>query len=265
MRVRDNGVGIPPRAARRRSSRCSPRSTARCDRAQGGLGIGLSLVRQPGRAARRHGRPRDSDGRRARAARSSCACRSPAAELPRRAAGRPTRRRGRPTRVLQVLVVDDNADAADSLAALLRARRARGPRSAHDGAGGAASAAQRSRRTSCCCDIGMPGMDGHEVARAPARATGHDVDAAGRPDRLGQRRRQAARSARRASTCTSPSRSPRSSCSPSSPGPDRPRDASLLADQPVADRVDRQLGVVGQRQLLEHARPVDADRLRATA
>ena len=45
VRVTDTGLGIPPRCWPR-CSRCSPRSTAHSSGSQGGLGIGLALVKR---------------------------------------------------------------------------------------------------------------------------------------------------------------------------------------------------------------------------
>ena len=63
---------------------------------------------------------------------------------------------------LRLLVIDDNQDAADTLALLLGAA-GHDVRTAYDGPSGIATA-----RTllphAVFCDIGMPGMNGHEVA-----------------------------------------------------------------------------------------------------
>jgi CheY-like chemotaxis protein len=69
---------------------------------------------------------------------------------------------------LRVLVVDDNADAADSLVALL-GLMGHDARVAHDGHGGYRQT-QEFLPDLVLLDIGLPGMNGHEVARA-IRAT----------------------------------------------------------------------------------------------
>jgi CheY-like chemotaxis protein len=62
-----------------------------------------------------------------------------------------------------VLVVDDNADAAESVAMVLRVR-GHEVRTAHDGPA-ALNAAEQYRPEAVLLDIGLPGMDGYEVAR----------------------------------------------------------------------------------------------------
>ncbi len=69
---------------------------------------------------------------------------------------------------LDVLVVDDNADAADSLSLLLSIAGHR-VHTAYDGADGMALA-ERTRPRVLLLDLGMPAMDGFEVARR-VRAT----------------------------------------------------------------------------------------------
>jgi two-component system CheB/CheR fusion protein len=63
----------------------------------------------------------------------------------------------------RILVVDDNADAAESLAMLLRLE-GQEVRVAHDGPS-ALEAARDYRPEIAFLDIGMPGLDGYEVAR----------------------------------------------------------------------------------------------------
>ena len=67
-------------------------------------------------------------------------------------------------RPLKVLVVDDNVDAADSLALLLEAE---GHQTRTEYSGPAAlTAAADFLPDAVLCDLGMPGMDGHAVARS---------------------------------------------------------------------------------------------------
>ncbi|HWN81383.1 MAG TPA: response regulator, partial [Candidatus Udaeobacter sp.] len=70
----------------------------------------------------------------------------------------------------RVLVVDDNRDAADSLGLLLKVLGNK-VEVVHNGED--ALAVLRSfQPTVCLLDIGMPGMDGHEVARQIRRQPG---------------------------------------------------------------------------------------------
>ena len=107
------------------SSRCSPRWTASLERSQGGLGIGLTLVK---RLVEMHGGTVEarSEGP---GKGSEFVVRLPVVvEAPAAAEPAPTARgRGRRRRRCRILVVDDNRDAADSLAMLLRAHGQRGP------------------------------------------------------------------------------------------------------------------------------------------
>ena len=64
----------------------------------------------------------------------------------------------------RILVVDDNADAANSLARLLSRLHGQEVRVAHDGPE-ALEIAEAFRPEVVILDIGLPGMDGHEVAR----------------------------------------------------------------------------------------------------
>ena len=86
------------------------------------------------------------------------------------------RRRRRPTRHRRVLVVDDSADAADSLALLL-ALEGHEVSTAYS-ASAALEAAERLQPDVAFIDIGLPQMDGYEVARrlrASDRCRGHQA------------------------------------------------------------------------------------------
>jgi PAS domain S-box-containing protein len=146
--VSDSGVGIPAESlATVFDMFAQVRSDI--DRAQGGLGIGLSLVR---RLAELHGGSVAAASQ-GRGHGSTFTLRLPLG------AGAPG---------LRVLVVDDNTDAAESLSALL-AMLGHQPRVASDGAAGV-ELARDYRPDLVLLDIALPGMNGHAVARA-IRAT----------------------------------------------------------------------------------------------
>jgi PAS domain S-box-containing protein len=157
--VRDTGIGIAPDMLPRVFDMFTQIDRAG-GRAQGGLGIGLALVRalvdmHGGRVEARSGGP----GRG-----SEFVVRLPVL------AGAPlpigTRLPARPSDFLprrRVLVVDDNHDAADSLGMLLRILGA-DVRVVYDGAA-ALEAIESFRPIVAFLDIGMPEMDGHELAR----------------------------------------------------------------------------------------------------
>ena len=158
--VRDNGAGIPPEVLKHVFDMFAQVNRT-LDRAQGGLGIGLSLVRQ---LVEMHGGSvdADSDG----VDRGSTFT----VRLPRLSEGdgdaierrgvRPEPSAAGPR--LSVLVVDDNRDAADTLALLLAAA-GHEVHTAYDGFQALASAGAL-RPGVVFCDIGMPGMSGYEVA-----------------------------------------------------------------------------------------------------
>ncbi len=154
--VADNGIGI---AAEVLPQVFEPFVQAQhsLDRAQGGLGIGLSLVRS---LVELH-------GGRVEAASAGAALGSrftlyvPLARAQRTApqslpAPAPVQRR-------RVLVVDDNVDAAQSLRMLLELE-GHEVRLAHDGLA-ALEAARAFAPAVVLLDIGLPGLDGYEVAR----------------------------------------------------------------------------------------------------
>jgi CheY-like chemotaxis protein len=159
VRVRDNGLGI--------SADLLPhvfdlftQGTRLLDRSQGGLGIGLTLVKKlvelhggtvqafsagPGQGSEFVVRLRPlSQGRRPGPSTASAG----AVPAP---------------RSLRLLVVDDNIDAAESLAMLLRLE-GHCVRTAYDGPA-AVQAAREELPEVMLLDIGLPGFDGFQVAQ----------------------------------------------------------------------------------------------------
>jgi two-component system CheB/CheR fusion protein len=153
--VRDNGAGISPELLPHVFD-LLVQGKRSLDRSQGGLGIGLSIVKRlvemhqgtVSAASEGIGRGCTFSIRLPRMAvleRVAADCVAPTA---------PKRR---------ILVVDDNSDVADSLAMLLRLE-------GHDvevayNAPGTFEAVQRMRPEAVFLDIGLPHMDGYEIAR----------------------------------------------------------------------------------------------------
>ena len=163
LSVTDNGIGIEPQLARRVFDLFT-QAEHTPDRSSGGLGLGLALVKN---LVELHG--------------GTVACTSPgpgqgstfSIALPRLAAAEPScsalpaargpgqgqeRRRG-----LRTLVVDDNVDAAETLGMLLEV-------SGHHvtvehSARRALAAVESGNFDACLLDIGLPEMDGNELAR----------------------------------------------------------------------------------------------------
>ncbi|MFN3789310.1 ATP-binding protein [Massilia sp.] len=160
--VTDTGIGIPAEALPGVFDMFSQVSR-NMGRAQGGLGIGLSLVR---RLIEMHGgtvhaeSPGEGKGSsfvvELPLATGSGTDTPPGAETP----GGPMRCAGR----LKVLVADDNIDAATSFMALLEAR-GHAVDVVHDGRL-ALERAQGGGYDLAILDIGMPGLSGYEVAAA---------------------------------------------------------------------------------------------------
>jgi len=156
--VRDNGVGIAADALPRMFEMFS-RGEGAGRRDQSGLGIGLALSR---RLAEMHGGSLEgcSDGP---GTGSEFVLRIPLVDAPPPAAPGRVAPATLP-RAMRILVVDDNHDAADSLGMVLRALGA-DVRIANDGPAALAAFASDTPEI-VLLDIGMPGMDGYEVARA---------------------------------------------------------------------------------------------------
>ncbi|HEX4928981.1 MAG TPA: ATP-binding protein [Burkholderiales bacterium] len=156
LRVADEGIGMPPELVER-VFEPFVQGERPLDRSYGGLGIGLTLVR---RLAELHGG--SSSAASAGPGRGSVfTVRLPALEPPLRPAARTAEQT--PARVRDVLIVEDNADARETLKRLLEVDGHR-VRAAADAA--AALAALRSALPEVALiDIGLPGMDGYELAR----------------------------------------------------------------------------------------------------
>ncbi len=157
--VSDTGIGIAPDALTEVFEMFTQVGRNR-NRSQGGLGIGLALVR---RLVQLHGGSVTADSAGTHQG-STFTVRLPVA-LPAAhslAAAAPSAGVAAP-RPLRVLVVDDNTDAAESLAALLELS-GHATRIANDGTE-ALRAANEFRPEIVFLDIGMPGKDGYEVAR----------------------------------------------------------------------------------------------------
>lgn len=156
--VRDSGIGIPQEMLPHIFEMFTQVDRAP-NRTRGGLGIGLALVRglveMHGGRVEAHsegpGRGTEFVVHLPLVADEETNEIAPAEERPRL-----------PARV-RVLVVDDNHDAADSLATLLHLTGA-DVRIAYDGPS-ALHILQKFDATAVLLDIGMPGMDGYEVAR----------------------------------------------------------------------------------------------------
>jgi CheY-like chemotaxis protein len=159
FRVRDSGVGIPPEFLR---SIFEPFTQVErsLDRSQGGLGIGLTLVRRlvelQGGSVTAHSGGKDQG--------SEFTIRLPAArkrantEVAVRSDTAPRASTGG----ICVLVVDDNRDVAESTAMVLRMAGCE-VHVTNDGPSALATM-PRLRPDAVLLDIGLPGMDGYEVA-----------------------------------------------------------------------------------------------------
>lgn len=167
LTVSDNGIGMAPEL-RGRVFDLFAQADRNPDRSQGGLGLGLALVKS---LVELHGGDvaASSDGEH----QGSTFCitlpatqRQPDTPLPVRSAT--------PARQLRVLVVDDNIDAAQTLQLLLEAG-GHHVTVAHT-ALAALEAAQASAPALCLLDIGLPDISGYDLARG-LRALPHTAPA----------------------------------------------------------------------------------------
>jgi signal transduction histidine kinase len=169
IRVRDNGIGVPPDVLGR-VFEPFVQSDGSLARSEGGLGIGLTLVRS---LTEMHG--------------GTVEAHSPGlgqgsefvVHLPIRVSALPPEplppRETSPftaARPVRVLVVEDNLDAAESLATLLRLW-GHEVRVVHDGLD-ALDAARAYQPEVVLLDIGLPGLDGYQVAERLRSEVGLD-------------------------------------------------------------------------------------------
>jgi PAS domain S-box-containing protein len=170
VRVRDTGIGVPSDVLERVFEPFVQQSDDSLARTQGGLGVGLTLVRS---LIEMHGgsveasSPGLGQG-------SEFVVRLPA--LPPHNTGEirlpvPPVEATAP-RPLRVLVVEDNIDAAESLATLLRLWN-HDVNVVHDGCA-ALDAAREQQPEVVLLDIGLPGLDGYQVARRLREEVGLD-------------------------------------------------------------------------------------------
>jgi CheY-like chemotaxis protein/two-component sensor histidine kinase len=157
VRVRDNGMGLAPEMLPHVFDLFA-QAERTLARSEGGLGIGLALVKKlveahggsvtahsegPGKGSEFVVRLPETDGKAPRAVRHEASPAHPSA--------------------CRVLIVDDNADAAECLAVLL-GTQGHEVRTAQDGPA-ALRTAEAFRPEVVFLDLGLPGMDGFEVAR----------------------------------------------------------------------------------------------------
>ncbi len=159
LRVRDQGVGI--------DAKVMPfifdvfrQAEQGLDRTRGGLGLGLSLVK--GLVEMHNGKVSvDSDGV-GMGAEFTIAL--PVMQAQRNTARKPMEGTDSIAPCYRILVVEDNQDTADSIRILLT-RKGHEVRTAYSGTSGL-EVARDFHPQVILCDIGLPGMDGYQFARA---------------------------------------------------------------------------------------------------
>ena len=167
--VSDNGIGIPQERLADIFDMFTQIDQS-AERAQGGLGIGLTLVK---RLVRMHGGTVEARSR-GKGLGSDFEVRLPVMVEQPAAADSAEGLAERDVAPRRILVVDDNEDAAASLVMLLQ-MTGHETWMAHDGLA-AIEAAEKHRPDVVFLDIGLPGLNGHEVCRRiRKRPWGNDV------------------------------------------------------------------------------------------
>ena len=175
IRVRDTGVGITPELLPHIFDLFTQAERS-LDRSQGGLGIGLALVQRltelHGGTVEVHSECRHGSefvvrlpivSGTALAAGSSPGTSTPRQSTPPAASAVPLKTPVASAPPLRILVVDDNVDTAETMGMLLHAT-GHEVRTAHDGLA-ALEAALDYRPNVAVLDIGLPGLNGYEVAK----------------------------------------------------------------------------------------------------
>jgi PAS domain S-box-containing protein len=158
LRIHDTGVGIAPELLPH-IFELFTQAERSIDRSQGGLGIGLTLVQ---RLVEMHGGHVQATSVMGQGSEM-------VVQLPIMTNSTPLSQSPQevplklPGTCLRVLVVDDNVDAADSLSLLLKAA-GHDVRTEYDGLS-AINVAKEFRPSVILLDIGLPGIDGYEVAK----------------------------------------------------------------------------------------------------
>jgi len=168
--VSDDGIGIPPESLSAVFDMFTRVGRGNSTNGQGGLGIGLSLVR---RLVELHGGSVTADSPGTGGGTTFTVrlpALSPEVTLPSATVAIPEDGGSPAAKGLRILIADDNTDAAASLSALLEVS-GHSTRLAADGRQ-ALQTARDFRPDIVFLDIGMPGMNGYEVARELRRTDG---------------------------------------------------------------------------------------------
>jgi two-component system, sensor histidine kinase len=165
--VKDNGIGIPAESLPRIFEMFSQVDVA-SERSSGGLGIGLSLVKG---LVQLHGGTIEACSQ-GLGYGSAFTVRLPLAATPSHISDEKQALPALPdsSNSLRILIADDNRDAAESLAMLL-SLAGHEVRVAHDGRA-ALDVAENFQPNAAILDIGMPRLDGYEVAQGLRQAAG---------------------------------------------------------------------------------------------
>lgn len=160
IEVSDNGIGMEPDLMTRVFDLFAQAERS-SDRSLGGLGLGLALVKSL--VELHHGTVTCESAGLGKGSKFTICLPRLGSHEDRQGHGQSRTDRVPPTQSLHVMVVDDNIDAAAMLAMLLEASGHRV--SVEHGAHEALQRAIDTEPEVCLLDIGLPGMDGNELAR----------------------------------------------------------------------------------------------------